>query len=105
MEVAVEAFLKDLDDKTIYKCMLIGITDEGDIKSPSDGAFYVSKETRVDYLVMKVKKGMKHFAFKYRGIEFANWTFSYKVWLTTDVIQGRIEEALEKLKKMNERVG
>lgn len=69
---AAEAFLKGLREKTIYKCMLIGVTDEGDIKSPSDGAFYVSKETRVDYLVMKVKKGIRHFTFKYRGIEFAN---------------------------------
>lgn len=69
---AAKGFLKSLQEETIYKCMVIGITDEGDIKSPTNGAFYLSNQTRPEYLVMKMKSGIMHFAFKYRGLDFAN---------------------------------
>jgi len=46
---AVKKFLDGLDDETIYKCKLEGITDEGDIKSPAEGGFCISKHTRVEF--------------------------------------------------------
>ena len=69
----VIAFLEGLGDYTVYKCMLVGITDDGDIKSPANGVFYISKMTRVDFVLMKIKNTLKQSTFKYLGqVEFAN---------------------------------
>lgn len=46
LESAIKDLLEDLEDKTVYKCLVIGITDDAQIKSYPI-AFYVSKQTRV----------------------------------------------------------
>ena len=103
VEGMVKAFLDGLSGETVYKCMLVGITDDGDIKSPAEGGFLVSKMTSVDYVVMKIKNTVKHSSFKYLNLEFVNWVLAYKVWLRTDVIDKRIREALAMVEEMHKR--
>ncbi len=100
---AVECFLKGLEENTIYKCLFIGVTEEGDIKSSKEGAFFISKNTRAEYIAMKVKNGLKEFAFRYKGLDFDSYTLSYKKWIPTNLIGEYIREAELVLDKISER--
>ena len=76
---AARRFLNALKDDTVYKCLFVGVTSEGDVKSSAEGAFYVTKHSRPEYIVMKVKGGATLLAFKYKGsITFDSYTLAYK---------------------------
>ncbi len=72
-------FLDELEDKTVFKCMLIGVTDDQQIKTPKEGAFYISRETRTEYIYMKIKNTISIASFNYIEEEFVNCVLSYKV--------------------------
>lgn len=50
----------------------IGITDDGLIKSPKEGAFYISNETKDDFVIMKLKNTVKQSSFNYVDHDFVN---------------------------------
>lgn len=76
---AARCFLNSLKENTVYKCLFVGVTSDGDIKSSPDGAFYISKYSRPEYILMKVKSGVTLLAFKYKGcIKFDSYSLAYK---------------------------
>ncbi len=65
-------FHKNNQFKYIRVSLLVGVTDDGLLKTPKEGCFYISKETRVDFLVMKLKNTVKSSTFNYIDQEFVN---------------------------------
>lgn len=72
VEKLLNDFLNGLEDNTVYKCMLVGITDDGRLISPGGGAFFISKHTRVNYITMKMKNTMIESTNKYLSEDFVN---------------------------------
>lgn len=97
---AASIFLQGLKDHTVYKCLFIGITGDGDVKTSSEGGFHISRYTRPEFIFMKIKSGVTQFEFRYKGIGFDNYTIAYKRWLTLpeiDNIRKEMELALDKM--------
>lgn len=101
---AASKFLQSLNDYTVYKCLFIGVTDVGDIKTSSEGAFYVSKNTRPEYIFMKIQSGVTQFGFRYKGICFDSYTVAYKRWLRVSEIEAirlELEKVMDKLSRID----
>lgn len=81
IRTAAAEFLNSLKDGAVYKCLFVGVTAMGEIKTSSEGGFYVSKHTRPDYIYWKIKNGVAQFEFKYKGISFDSYSMAYKEWL------------------------
>lgn len=57
--------------------------------------FLVSKETRVEFLLIKLKDSVKYFTFKYFGLYFVTLNLSYKKWLSKDEMGELVGEAVK----------
>ena len=98
-----ESFMMTLKPDTVYKVLFVGITGDGEIRSSSEGSFFISRSTRPLYITMKLKKTIRSFAFRYKGVDFDCWTLSYKEWLKVDDINNGIEKVQDTINKMHDR--
>ena len=100
-------FLDSLGEETVYKCLFVGVTEDGDIKTSKEGGFYISKHTKPEYIFMKIKSGVSQFAFNYKGLDFDSYSLAYKPWLRASVVEGlrtaMSQKVFEKMSRIETR--
>ncbi len=105
---AASNFIQSLNDHIVYKCLFIGVTEYGDIKTSSEGGFHISKYSRPEFIFMKVKSGVTQFGHRYKGIRFDSYTIAYKRWLLVseiDDLRAEMMKAFEKLERLEMSAG
>lgn len=94
-------FLMSLKDNTVYKCLFVGVTPDGEVKSSTEGGFFVSRHTRPEYIFMKIRGGVTQFAFRYKGIHFDSYSLAYKEWLLAKDIGDKMGDLVKVMDRMS----
>ena len=95
-----KSFINNLEDDTIYKCLVVGIEEDGGLLTARKSLF-VSKYTNPLFLLYYFIITGQGINIQYRGVNVVNWTICYKKWLTKDVLGDNVKKAIEVVESKN----